>query len=363
MPVYSGLTSLYDDYYDNGALINGATGVDPSRALLLFTVHSVHGDEWRHVSGYISVDGKSVTFERYPKVMPTSDQVWIQWVVIEKSTWTVYSGTADTQTGAGGLTTVDVTLPVAVSLANSWPVFSFHGYDQASVTNKLPWTAKFTSTTNLRFQRESAPASADANHPRIRWQVVVDPDATVQEVSSGSISASSVNQSISSCDPAKTALFCSFRDATATLGRHKPYVTKQDSSTNLLRTRGTIFGAQADHVVHAVTWSDSTAVTSYERTPSGFGLTDNFSISVDADNAFPLATGFPQTSVAKSGSSTTQWNLNTYSLKVTGSEMQTETGLAPGLTSGIVHRFQVIELPSSSTGTLTGGWFHAKGLK
>lgn len=354
--VYSGVfASNTDDPFISTYTTGTLAPVDPSRTLVMCTSRVAEGNKQ---AGLLLTDsGLFIKAEWYQ--IGTANDAYVEWFAIVKDTWTVYSGVAATQGGGTSYTTVDVTLPEAVDTSKSWPVFTTR-WKPAAMTGIFPWTARLTSSTNLRFERAIAPGSPLATDPQLYWQVVYDPDCTVQELDSGAVSATSVNQTIPSTDSTKTALFCSWRDSSATLGANKVYTTKQDSDTNIVRTRGTIFGSIGAHIVHAVTWSDGTTVTSFERTPSNV-LSEAIAISaVDTSATSLVSTGYPFAALAKTGSSTTNWTFNMWS-KSFGSSTQidNEALVNPGLTSAIVDRFQMIEYPVPASGGINSGWFYA----
>ena len=198
---------------DNSASITATiTSVATDKAFLTFTVrhNNTNTSEQSRdlqVRGVLT-NSTTVTFDRDSAASGQGTCV-VSWFVIEYTSGvTVQRGTV-----AGiNATTHNVTLPTAVTLAQSWPIVTMQGFAGSSeIKQRHTIRAEITTTTNLALTN-----AANASSCKFAWQVIDYTGASVQKITKAlANTGTSQTSTITSVTMAQTFLQGSYYQATS----------------------------------------------------------------------------------------------------------------------------------------------------
>lgn len=234
--VQSGSTTL-----GSGTASSAVTLTTPVATGQSFVIASVRGTNTDASAAMARATLSDVSGPNYTKVTltrtTTTGTVVIDWQVVTSTSFTVQSG----ETTFANSTTLDVTVS-AVTASKAFLVFT-NSYDatQNDPNGRAnPFSGRFTSTTNIRFEKQMADPT---KVPTVSWYVVEWTGATVQSggVAIGSGSSSNT-ATISSVTAASTFVLHSYHQTDAT-NQGNANATLVDAvltnATTLTFTRGT----------------------------------------------------------------------------------------------------------------------------
>jgi hypothetical protein len=219
------------------------------------------------VNGYINSTTQLI-IERHSGTGATATTV--SWEIIEATgNLTVQRGFLEPGTSPFS---TDITI-TAVTLANSWAVIKSFGHYSWGFDGGSQIRANLTSTTNLRLD------VTDGCYPVIRWQVVQDTDATVQNIAK-TATATSDTSTITSVTTAATFLAVTGRCSGNDMQPQKNYAEYLSNSTTITYVRS-YNESTWDFVTYVVSYASAAiTVNRYQTANAGADTSKTTTVSI-----------------------------------------------------------------------------------